>query len=351
MPLDHVSRMTSITGVVITCLNFPLNLMIILPNVWYLWEIAPSSFLAFWLCLIDAISIANMGLIAILSLANETIEESPVICQLHACFTTFASLASILICFGLTLFRYLIVVQKRTLPRFFTTFYLMGVFTVAGFVSTPPFMTGSADLYYTMRPSKAYCGPKWSLHDPRSLVLIITSLGVASFTVVFITYAYMAMVGKVMEVLTLTKDLASSAEIMPQQQDSVDANTGYGSIAPKILGSSCPDVESVPLKPRKPEKGVNKETAEMEKLQFELMRQSIVIVCAFIIGWAPYLFMAVYEVVSGSPVSPACDFAATFIVAVYEGVNPIIVFIYDRDLGKNCRRVILGSYKKVEVNA
>ncbi|KAJ3248962.1 hypothetical protein HDU77_007916 [Chytriomyces hyalinus] len=351
MPLDDVSRLTSIVGVVITCLNLPLNLMIVLPNVWYLSEIAPSSFLAFWLCLIDAISIINMGLISILTLANGEMDENPAICQLHATLTTFASLASILICFGLTLFRYLIVVKKRTLPRYFTSFYLLGVVVVAAVASTLPFMTQSADIYYTMRPSNAYCGPKWSLHDPRSLVLIITSLGVASITVVFIAYAYMAMVGKVMEVLTFTKDLASSVELASQPKEWGDGKTNEGSVAPKLLSSSHVDTESVPTKSRKGDKAINKETAEMEKLQFELMRQSIVIVCAFIIGWAPYLFMAVFEAISGTAVSPACDFAVTFIVAVYEGVNPIIVFVYDRDLGKNCRRVIPGGYKTREAKA
>ncbi|KAJ3224205.1 hypothetical protein HDU81_008699 [Chytriomyces hyalinus] len=346
MLLDRVSRMFSVAGIVVPCINLSLNLMIILPNILRLSEVAPSSFLAFCLCLIDAMSVANIGIISVLNIVNGEIKVHPLVCQLQASFTVFGSLASILICFGLTLFRYLIVVQKRPLPRHFKTFYLLGVFFVAAVVATLPFMTQSANMYYTLRPSNVYCGPKWSLRDPRGLGLIITTLTVASITVVFITYAYSAMVGKVTEVLTATKNLASSAEMAPQQKESGDANTGDSSFASKMM-----DGESCPTKTRKTEKGINKETAEMEKLLFELMRQSIAIVGAFIVGWSPYLFTAVFEAVSGSAASPACDLTATYIIAVYEGANPIIVFIYDRDLSKNCKRVILGACKNAEVNA
>ncbi|KAI8832102.1 hypothetical protein BJ741DRAFT_615312 [Chytriomyces cf. hyalinus JEL632] len=77
---------------------------------------------------------------------------------------------------------------------------------------------------------------------------------------------------------------------------------------------------------------------KLEKRQRDLMKQSVVVVVAFMIGWAPYLCMALFEYFSNSRASPALDFGTTTAVAVYELLNPLIIIRFDRDIGKNCRR-------------
>ncbi|KAJ3244807.1 hypothetical protein HDU77_009738 [Chytriomyces hyalinus] len=241
---------------------------------WMPYMSTPSSFLVFWLSSIDSIVLLNTLLIAGVNLVTGELVPDSVICQLHASVTVFASLASILLCFGLTLFRYLIVVHQVTLPLNFSLGYVVTIVSLASTVAALPFVMGSAEPFYVMRPSKVHCAPNWSLRSVQSSVVILFCFSVSSATLCFIIYAYTAMVGRVVQVLTYTKDIASSADGHP------DAKTGESSTS---VERGCVVQKS------KTEKGANKETAEMEKLQRELMIQSIVVVGAFLMGWTPYV--------------------------------------------------------------
>ncbi|KAI8845007.1 hypothetical protein BJ741DRAFT_644513 [Chytriomyces cf. hyalinus JEL632] len=333
MPLEGTDFWFSAVLTTLLLAGFVTNLLLVSPNVRHLAKIAPSSFLVFWLSSIDSIALLNTLLVAGVNLITGELVLDSVICQLHASVTVFASLASILLCFGLTLFRYLIVVYQVMLPRNFSLGYVVTIVSLASTVAALPFMMGSAEPFYIMLPSRVHCAPNWSLRSVQSSVVILFCFSVSSTTLCFIIYAYTAMVGRVVQVLAYTKGIASSADGNP------DVKTGESAISVEI-GSIA--------RISKTEKGANKETAEMEKLQRELMIQCIVVVGAFLMGWAPYVIMAVVEYASGSNASPIFDFSVTAIVAFYEMVNPVIVFLYDRDIGRNCKRAYFGASPRGE---
>ncbi|KAJ3399444.1 hypothetical protein HDU80_007878 [Chytriomyces hyalinus] len=275
MPLEGTDFWFSAVLTILLLAGFVTNLLLVSPNVRHLGKIAPSSFLVFWLSSIDSIVLLNTLLIAGVSLVTGELVPDSVICQLHASVAVFASIASILLCFGLTLFRYLIVVHQVSLPRNFSLGYVVTIVALASTVAALPFMMGPAEPFYGMRPSRVHCAPNWSLRSVQSSIVILVCFSVASITLCFIIYAYTAMVGRVVQVLIYTKGIASSAVGNPEVKTGEFCSTSVeqGSIVQKS----------------KPEKGANNETAEMEKLQRELMIQSIVIVGAFLMGWTPYV--------------------------------------------------------------
>ncbi|KAI8845000.1 hypothetical protein BJ741DRAFT_586582 [Chytriomyces cf. hyalinus JEL632] len=163
MPLDTPNLCFSSVFAIVGFIGSATNLLVVLPNVRYLTRIVPSSFLVFWLCLFDSVAIVNGGIISASILAIG--ENDAVTCRLHAILSVFGNTSSILLCFGLALFRHLIVVHQTYLPKYFATFFVVGVVVFAALVSSLPFMMGSQEQTYKMRPCNVHCAPDWSQRD------------------------------------------------------------------------------------------------------------------------------------------------------------------------------------------
>ncbi|KAI8832103.1 hypothetical protein BJ741DRAFT_667407 [Chytriomyces cf. hyalinus JEL632] len=162
MPFEGTDFWFSSVLTTLLLAEFVTNLLLVSPNVRHLGKIAPNSVLVFWLSSIDSIMLLNTLLVAGVNLVTGELVPDSVICQLHGSVTGFSSLAYILLCFGLTLFRYLGVVHQVPLPRNFSLGYVVAIVPLASTVAALPFMMGSAEPFYVMRPSKVHCVPNWS---------------------------------------------------------------------------------------------------------------------------------------------------------------------------------------------
>ncbi|KAI8845008.1 hypothetical protein BJ741DRAFT_703430, partial [Chytriomyces cf. hyalinus JEL632] len=297
------------------------------------------------MCLFDSIAIANNLFITISNLVHGDVSHDTSLCQVHAYFAVFGNISSILLCMGLTLFRYLIIVHQRDVPVNSTTWYFLGSVLITGTISAVPFIVNTRDTFI-LRPSNIHCAFKWSERQFPGVILSYFCCTTAVVTLGFIVYAYAAMMGKVLQVFQQVHDhtdttsggkkrLAAAVEIGTVETKSAGngvAAFGNSANSLRLEESAGASVQSTK------KKAESKMKAKMEKRQRELMMQSIVVVGAFMIGWMPYMSMAFFEFISESTASPVFDFLAILIVAVYESVNPFIIFKYDRDIRRNCER-------------
>ncbi|KAJ3226836.1 hypothetical protein HDU78_010173 [Chytriomyces hyalinus] len=326
MPLDGLSLAFLVTHGIILGVGLCLNLVVVVPNIGSLRKIAPSSFLVFWLCLFDVFAIANNLYITVQALLEGGIDNTPLLCQVHAFISVFGNTTSLLLCFGLTLFRYLIVVQQLNPPTFFASFYFLGILCLAAVIAALPFMLQTTQTYI-LRPSSIYCGVQWSQHDLRSGVLIWFCFIVIAVTLGSIVFAYAAMIGKVRQVFSKVKEHTRESGLKASEQ---------GEVKNVIESRSATDGSFITVSRKTLEK------TDMDTRQAQLMKQSIMVVGAFLTGWTPYIIMALWEYASGTQASPVFDFVSTVVVGLYEAVNPIIILVFDRDLRANCDRILLG---------
>ncbi|TPX62749.1 hypothetical protein CcCBS67573_g08812 [Chytriomyces confervae] len=355
MPLDTLNLCFSTVFALLGIIGSTANLLVVLPNVRYLTRIAPSSFLVFWLCLFDSVAVANSVVISLSNLASGEINFDADSCRLNAGVAVFGNISSILLCFGLTLFRYLIVVHQKDLPKNFATWFLLGVVFSATLVAVLPFIMGSQEHTYKMRPCNAHCAPDWSQRDIKSSILIWICFSIATITLCFVVYAYGAMAGTIVQVFTGVKNVGrgggtskpGKSRKIRQQTDKMERTSTVEQTTNSMLSN-----EGTSSNMSSQKNSLSRDaqhTLKLEKRQRDIMMQSIVVVGAFMIGWAPYICMAAYEYFSNSRVSPAVDFAATGVVAIYELVNPLIIMHFDRDIGKNCRRAFFSLTCKRQI--
>ncbi|TPX62754.1 hypothetical protein CcCBS67573_g08810 [Chytriomyces confervae] len=295
MPLDSLTQSFSTVFTLVGIIGFTTNLLVIIPNIRHVANIAPSSFLVFWLCLFDIVAIVNGGFVSALNLATGDIRYDAKSCRFHAAVAMFGSISSILLCFGLTLFRYLIVVHQRDLPKNFTTFYVMGVVVFSAVVSLLPFMMGSQDQIYILRSSKAHCAPDWSQRDVQSSVLIWICFSIATMTLCFVVYAYAAMAATVVQVFAGVKTVGSAKSkpvkdrqswVLTDKTERMSRTYQASYSAPTQEGSNTSSHIS---SPKSSLTGDAQNVMKLDKRQRDLMKQSIVVVVAFMIGWTPYL--------------------------------------------------------------
>ncbi|KAJ3224206.1 hypothetical protein HDU81_008700 [Chytriomyces hyalinus] len=344
MPLDTLNLYFSASFVALGIIGATTNLLVVIPNVLHVTKLAPSSFLVFWLCLFDSIAITNSAIISVSNLVTGGANYDSASCRFHAAISVFGNISSILLCFGLTLFRYLIVVRQKELPKYFATSYLSGVVLIAALVSSLPFLMGSQEQTYNMRPCNGHCAPDWSKRDFKSSILIWTCFSVASITLCFVVYAYAAMAGTIVHVFANVKNVnggISSKPVKTQRKPRFqsDKTERVSSADHTSISAETDDGTSSHISGHKNSLARDAQHAmKLEKRQRGIMKQSIVVVGAFMIGWAPYLYMALFEYFTNSRASPVFDFTTTTIVGIYESVNPLIIMYFDRDIGKNCRR-------------
>ncbi|KAI8845003.1 hypothetical protein BJ741DRAFT_644510, partial [Chytriomyces cf. hyalinus JEL632] len=312
MPLDTLNLCFSTVFALLGIIGSTANLLVVLPNVRFLTKLAPSSFLVFCRDI------------------NFDVEA----CRFHAGVSVFGNISSILLCFGLTLFRYLIVVHQKDLPKNFATWYFLGVVFSATLVAIIPFIMGSQVQTYKMRPCNAHCAPDWSQRDVKSSILIWLCFSIATITLCFVVYAYAAMAGTIVTVFTGVKNVGGGTSKPDkrrknrQQTDKIERISTVEKTSNSMLSDEGTSSHMSSQKNNQ-SRDVQR-TLKLEKRQRDIMMQSIVVVGAFMIGWGPYICMAVYEYFSNSRSSPAVDFVVTGVVAIYELVNPLIIIHFDR---------------------
>ncbi|KAJ3244384.1 hypothetical protein HDU78_011035 [Chytriomyces hyalinus] len=295
MPLNTPNFCFSAVFTVLGLIGSTSNLLVVVPNAWHVANLCPSSFLVFWLCLFDSVAIVNSGLVSAFNIIAGEISYNADICRFHAVVSVFGSVSSILLCFGLTLFRYLIVVHQRDLPKYFTTFYFLGVVAFSAVVSLLPFMMGSQERIYILRPSNAHCAPDWSQRDVQSSILIWIYFSVATMTLCFIVYAYAAMAGTIVQVFAGIKSVGSTKAkpvsnrkrwLLSDKTDRVSSAEHATNSERTQEGSNT----SFHISSQKNSLSRDAQrTMKLEKRQSDLIKQSVVVVVAFMIGWAPYL--------------------------------------------------------------
>ncbi|TPX62748.1 hypothetical protein CcCBS67573_g08811 [Chytriomyces confervae] len=291
MPLDTLNLFFSAIFAIFGFIGTATNLLVVIPNAGYLTRIAPSSFLVFWLCFFDSIALTNSALVAASNLATGELNYDAASCRFHAGVSVFGNVSSILLCFGLTLFRYLIVVHQKDIPKNFVRFYVLGVVFSSAFVSSLPFMMGSQEQIYKMRPCNAHCSSDWSQHDARSSVLIWMCFSIATITLCFVVYAYAAMAGTILEVFATVKDVgggrvASKRVKIGNDRNETDDKKDRMSSAERASNSV---VTEGGVSSQNNQSRDFQSARKLEKRQHGIMKQSIVVVGAFMIGWAPYI--------------------------------------------------------------
>ncbi|TPX62752.1 hypothetical protein CcCBS67573_g08809 [Chytriomyces confervae] len=371
MPLDALNLCFSTIGATVSGFGFITTLAAIIPNIQHIPKLAPSSFLVFWLCLFDCVTIVNTGLISVTNLVTGEVSGNSVLCQFRASVAVFGTISSLLLCFGLTLFRYLLVVHQKDLPRNFTTWYFMGVVVFSALVAVLPFMVGSQEQTYIMRPCNAHCALDWSQREVRSAILTWICFGIGAVTLCFIVYAYAAMAGTIIQVFTSVKNVGRPS-VKPDKNRKgrleTDKTERMSNAGQTSDSAGTEDGTSSHISNQKNRHSRDAKSAlNLDKRQRDIMKQSVAVVAAFMIGWTPYICswvsfsrpqhekvliaifkyaVALFEFISNSQASPVFDFITTIIVGTYELVNPLIIIYFDRDIGRNCKHAFDSLFRK-----
>ncbi|KAJ3248478.1 hypothetical protein HDU78_000125 [Chytriomyces hyalinus] len=317
MALDTLTNGFSIVFLVIGNVAILFNYTIVLLNLKHAQQLAPSSFIILWLCFFDGTSIVSNIIVTVQHLLRNNVSDDALSIQVHGALIVFAQSSSLLLCFGLTFFRYLVIVQNMQLSRYFATIYTSSVAVLSCLIAGIPFFLGTQNESYIVRPSTVYCSPDWSLRNSNDVLLTWACFAAVFLPTSFVVYAYVAIMStvrqSVLEVKSSQMIIGDTAGAAGTDMDTSEAGITVG--------------EKIRPRPK------------MELQQDNLLKQSIIIVCAFLIGWTPYVIMATYEFAGGIRASPFFDYAAAMCVTVYDVINPIIVYKYDRDIRANCIKV------------
>ncbi|KAI8838494.1 hypothetical protein BJ741DRAFT_601233, partial [Chytriomyces cf. hyalinus JEL632] len=74
---------------------------------------------------------------------------------------------------------------------------------------------------------------------------------------------------------------------------------------------------------------------EEEAKQIALLMQSVAIVGVFLMGWTPFLFATVYEIITGTKAHPDFEFAGEMFVSMNDLLNPVVVMVFDDKIRRN----------------
>ncbi|KAJ3407549.1 hypothetical protein HDU80_008467 [Chytriomyces hyalinus] len=312
MALDTLTNGFSIVFLVIGNVAILFNYTIVLLNLKHAQQLAPSSFIILWLCFFDGTSILSNVIVTVQHLLRNNVSDDALSIQVHGALIVFAQCSSLLLCFGLTFFRYLVIVQNMQLSRYFATIYTSSVAVLSCLIAGIPFFLGTQNESYILRPSTVYCSPDWSLRNSDDVLLTWACFAAVFLPTSFVVYAYVAIMSTVRQ---------SVLEVKSSQMIIGDT---AGAAGTDMETSEAGITVGEKIRPR----------PKMELQQDNLLKQSIIIVCAFLIGWTPYVICGFFS--GGIRASPFFDYAAAMCVTVYDVINPIIVYKYDRDIRANC---------------
>ncbi|KAI8845005.1 hypothetical protein BJ741DRAFT_136048 [Chytriomyces cf. hyalinus JEL632] len=156
-------------------------------------------------------------------------------------------------------------------------------------------MMGSQERIYILRPSNAHCAPDWSQHDVQSSVMIWICFSVATMTLCFVVYAYSAMGGTVVQVFASVKNVARAKSKPVKKRknwlltDKIERTSSTDQASHSVPLQDGSNTSSHVSSPKSSLAGDAQNAMKLDKRQRDLMKQSIVVVVAFKIGWTPYL--------------------------------------------------------------
>ncbi|KAJ3071426.1 hypothetical protein HDU98_005355 [Podochytrium sp. JEL0797] len=279
-----LDRALWITAVTMCSISFLLNFLIIITNLAKIHKLTIASFLVYFMCVGGILVSLPVLILDSQNLAFNRIMVSDVACQIHAVFLVIGVGLSVVLCLGLTLLRYSMVVLKTEIHSLsFASQYTVGIFLFFLLLTTLPFMLNHADIYI-LRPSHVYCAINFA--DRSTAGLVVNSIYVLAMVAptALIGFAYFSIYR------VTTKMFDSKSEI-----------------------SSA------------------------------VSMQCLAIVVTFMMGWTLMTFVIFYELIAGKLVHPYVDFAAACLIALYEIVNPIVVFIFYKDIRQNAVEAVLWA--------
>ncbi|KAJ3253061.1 hypothetical protein HDU77_004748 [Chytriomyces hyalinus] len=355
-------------AIAITSVGLLLNAIVVLPNIWRLRSLPPSSVLIVFLCCSDSILLGNYLTLATTNLKRGNSDYANTACNVPGFMITFGALMSMGFCGGLTLFRYLIIVRKKTITFNFALVYLAGSAGVYSVVASLPILFQADYPIYILHPTHYNCTVAWFNTDtPTRVISVIcgTALMIPMSSMGFAYYRIYKEVSKVFaayrDVSVLTNDsdagkLHASGVLERDPERAVEIKPAGVRVGHDAIGlvkaiekrtatvASCTGESSIA-----DEEAQVKETVQMsqivtfkrrrrteeEEKQIGLLIQSVAIVGLFVTGWTPYFILATYELISGTRGDIQFEFTAEMFLAMQDVLNPVVVLIFDEKVRRN----------------
>ncbi|ORY44163.1 hypothetical protein BCR33DRAFT_785390 [Rhizoclosmatium globosum] len=158
---------------------------------------------------------------------------------------------------------------------------------------------------YSSSSSQTYCSTSWKSRDPKAIVMITANIIAVSLPLIFVVYAYTSIFLKMQKSVALLK---------------ADSESG-------VNGQNLVSKAEVNTHDKKP-------ATIPEKEQNNLLTQSIVLVSASLIGWAPIFAVILYAVITGDKVPPVVDYVGELFIMLQAVFNPVYLMCRNRELRK-----------------
>ncbi|ORY38136.1 family A G protein-coupled receptor-like protein [Rhizoclosmatium globosum] len=340
-----------------------LNMCIIASTMCRTRKLGPTTYITFWLCCSDSLIVMADFLINALTLSLYLIvDHEPIfgnfrVCHVHGFMQIFGGTSSLLLCFGLTTFRYMVIVRQENLSNRAAPKFVCAVYLCAMVVASLPFLLNSPDTF-ALHPSQSYCCTDWTKRDIKSRIMIAINFATLTPPVLFIGYAYYKIYQKVrVSVSEVKKSVVGSIPYIPNTETfshltetkvPLAGDGGKQTVEADIIADEVYEAPERPsFNPRKSSatvvnmsyssesntngflKHVRRDSraeignafTRVENEQMNLLKQSIAIVSAFLIGWTPYLILLIMILVNFATLTPPLVFIAFAYYRIYEKVK------------------------------
>ncbi|KAJ3265042.1 hypothetical protein HDU77_006677 [Chytriomyces hyalinus] len=326
-------------------LSLIINSAIVLTNIPFLGKLPSSSFLIVFLCFGDCLTTSNIVALTMTHLIKNTLEYDAQTCQIQAVFITFGAILSLGLCGGLTLFRYLVIVQGIDITKKFAVGYVLWTSVLSAVFCSLPFMLGSQQASYAMHPSGINCTGVWHSRDPRAMIITILCPMILVVLLCGIMFAYF----RIYQTVSTNYEAFKGVEVMSNHglhdtnlssvKDRSGSNINRPSVLERAAMPSTTDTENGSRSLKRG--GLAKISRGLEEAkQLRLLTQTIVVVTVFVVGWTPYFVYIMMELISGEYAPTVFEFAADIFVAIADFTNPIVVLVFDREIRGNLLRGI-----------
>ncbi|KAI8617713.1 hypothetical protein BC830DRAFT_70688 [Chytriomyces sp. MP71] len=152
-----------LVSAIIDTLSIVLNTATAFANLPYLRKLPPSSFLIVFICLCDAFHTLNDVITVCAHVLIPDATKS--VCKTTAILSTLGGMSSILLCTGLILFRYLVIIHEISIPFWFAPSYTaVSFFIILALVSIPVFLSATNETY-GVHPTGLICTVVWYKTD------------------------------------------------------------------------------------------------------------------------------------------------------------------------------------------
>ncbi|KAJ3232049.1 hypothetical protein HDU81_003340, partial [Chytriomyces hyalinus] len=289
-------------------LSLILNSTIVFTNLPFLHKLPSSSFLIVFLCFGDCLTTSHVVALTMTHLIKGSLEYDPQTCQIQAIFITFGALLSLGLCGGLTLFRYLVIVQGIDVSKKFAVYYLAVISIFFAAFCSLPFILGSQQATYAMHPSGINCTGFWHSRDPKTMIITVLCPIFLVMVLIGIVYAYF----RIYQTISSTYDAFKSAGVISNRGAAGSSNTPLKNLnlsssqlnRPTLLEGPAinrmnptTDLEGSPKPSHRG--GLANATSSLEEAnQLRLLVQTVVVVTVFVVGWAPYFVFMMMELIS-----------------------------------------------------